>query len=146
MAKTAIYLNFKNNTEEAFRFYSTVFGVELSPIFRIGDAPKQEGQPELSDDMKSLIMNVSLKLPGGVDLHGTDAPEEMGFNLSVGDNVSIMIYPDSREHADTLFSALSEGGHVNAQMSDQFWGDYFGSCCDKFGIQWMFAYNPKNLE
>jgi PhnB protein len=25
-------------------------------------------------------------------------------------------------------------------METAFWGDYFGMCTDKFGIQWMISY------
>ena len=24
-------------------------------------------------------------------------------------------------------------------LGDMFWGDYFGSCTDKFGVNWMFS-------
>jgi uncharacterized glyoxalase superfamily protein PhnB len=27
-------------------------------------------------------------------------------------------------------------------MADQFWGDYFGSLGDKFGVRWMVIYFP----
>jgi len=28
-------------------------------------------------------------------------------------------------------------------MTDMFWGAYWGSCVDKFGIKWMFNYDKK---
>jgi len=42
---------------------------------------------------------------------------------------------------DRLFSALSAKGVIEAPLQDQFWGDYFGSFVDKFGIHWMINYN-----
>lgn len=33
--------------------------------------------------------------------------------------------------------------HVSLPMQDMFWGDYFGDCTDKFGVQWMFAYSKE---
>ncbi len=43
-----------------------------------------------------------------------------------------------------LFKALSEGGKIEMKMADQFWGDYFGSLSDKFGVRWMINYaQPK---
>lgn len=142
---TAIYLNFKTETEQAFNFYQSVFGGEfVGGIFRMGDTPKQEGQPELSDADRKLIMHVALELPGGILLHGTDAPESMGFNLKVGDNFNIMIMCDSKEQADSYFAKLSEGGNVSMPMSDQFWGDYFGSFTDKFGINWMISFDKSS--
>lgn len=36
-----------------------------------------------------------------------------------------------------MFNALSEGGTVTMPLGDMFWGAYFGSCIDKFGVNWM---------
>jgi uncharacterized glyoxalase superfamily protein PhnB len=52
-------------------------------------------------------------------------------------NVSINLEPDSREEAERLFIALAEGGKVTMALQDMFWGAYFGSLTDKFGVQWM---------
>jgi len=136
------YLNFAGNTEEAFNFYKSVFGTEFAGqgIMRMGDAPPQEGQPELSEADKRLVMHVGLPILGGHMLMGTDATESMGFTLTQGNNIYISLSPDSREEADRLFAALSEGGEVEMPMADQFWGDYFGSLVDRFGIRWMINY------
>ena len=29
-------------------------------------------------------------------------------------------------------------------LQDMFWGAYFGSCIDQFGIKWMFNYENKS--
>jgi PhnB protein len=29
------------------------------------------------------------------------------------------------------------------ELTDMFWGDYYGSCTDKFGINWMFNCSEK---
>jgi PhnB protein len=138
MARTSTYLNFARSTEAAFTFYKSVFGTEfVGGIARMGDVPVQEGQPELSDDDKRLVMNVQLPILGGHLLMGTDAPESMGFRLNQGNNVYICLDPDTRAEADALFAALSDGGTVQMPLQEMFWGDYFGSLVDKFGVQWM---------
>jgi len=68
---------------------------------------------------------------------GTDAPESMGFQLNQGNNVYITLDPDTRAEADRLFAALSDGGKVEMGLEEMFWGDYFGSLVDKFGVRWM---------
>lgn len=103
----------------------------------MGDIPMHPGMPELSDEDKKLVMHVALPILGGHVLHGTDAPESMDFKMNYGNNVYVMLEPDTREEADKLFAALSEGGKIEAAMSVQFWGDYWGSFTDKFGVQWM---------
>lgn len=145
MASTSIYLNFARNTEEAFNFYRSVFKTEFSwPISRMGDAPAAPGQLPLSDADKKLVMHVALPLMGGVELMGTDAPETMGFKLNPGNNVYINLQPDTRAEADRLFNALSEGGRIDMPLSDMFWGAYFGSLTDRFGVQWMINCESKN--
>jgi PhnB protein len=138
MAKTHTYLNFQRNTEEAFKFYKSVFGGEFGPqIGRFRDVPPQPGAPALPEADKDLIMHIELPILGGHVLMGTDAPESMGFKLIVGNNVHISLEPDSKAEADRIFKALSSGGKVTMALQDMFWGAYYGSCTDKFGIQWM---------
>ena len=144
MARTSTYLNFARSTEEAFNFYKSVFGTEfVGGIARFGDIPAQEGQTEMSDDDKQLVMNVQLPILGGHLLMGTDAPESMGFQLYQGNNVYICLDPDTRAEADKLFAALSAGGEVEMAMQEMFWGDYFGSLVDKFGVRWMINCTSK---
>lgn len=143
MARTNTYLNFVRNTEEAFNFYKSVFGTELNgEINRMGEVPPMEGAPPMSDDDKNLVMHIELPITGGHMLMGTDAPESMGFKMNFGNNMHISIEPDSKDEAEKLFNALSAGGNITMPFQDMFWGAYFGSCTDKFGVQWMvnFAY------
>jgi PhnB protein len=138
MAKTSTYLNFARNTEEAFLFYKSVFGTEFAgPIQRFASVPPQPGQPPMAEADKNLVMHVELPILGGHRLMGTDAPESMGFSVRFGNNIYINLEPDTRAEADQLFAALSAGGKIEMPLTDMFWGRYFGSCTDKFGVQWM---------
>ena len=139
MARVSTYLNFASNTEEAFNFYKSVFGTEFNgPIARFGDIPAQEGMPPLSDADKNLVMHIELPITAGHVLMGTDAPKSMGFSVSFGNNTHINLEPDTKEETKKLFDGLSAGGKVTMDLQDMFWGAYFGSCTDKFGVQWMF--------
>lgn len=138
MAKLNPYLNFDGTCEEAFRFYKVVFGGEF-----LGDVHKMKDIPgmEIPEEAKNRIMHVAL--PVGNDLlMGSDVFPGQPFVQ--GNNNYISLFPESREEADRLFGALSEGGEVEMPMADQFWGDYFGSLKDKFGVYWMINYNSAN--
>ena len=145
MARTSTYLNFSRNTEEVFNFYKSVFGGDFvdGKINRFGEIPAQEGMPPIAEEDKKLVMHVALPILGGHLLMGTDAPESMGFKMNQGNNVYISLHPDSRSEADKLFDKLSKGGVVEMPMEDMFWGDYYGSLTDKFGIKWMVNYSAK---
>ena len=134
------YINFKGNCEEAFNFYKSVFGGDFfgGKIMRFGDMPPQEGAPPMAEGDKNLVIHVALPITGGHMLMGTDAPETMGFKVNFGNNVHINLQIDTRDETRNLFKALSAGGVVSMDLQDMFWGDYFGSCTDKFGVQWMF--------
>ena len=139
MARTSTYLNFPRTTEEAFTFYKSVFGGDfLGGISRFVDVPAQEGQPPIADADKNLVMHVVLPILGGHMLMGTDAPESMGMHVTLGNNMHINLEPDTKEETGRLFNALSQGGKIGMPLQDMFWGAYFGSCTDKYGIQWMF--------
>lgn len=138
MAKVSVYLNFNGQAEEAFEFYKEVFQTEyIDPISRFADVPAEEHMPDLSDDDKKLVMHVSLPITGGFVLMGCDAPASMGMKADVGNNIHLNLQPDNRDEADRLFNALAEGGAITMPQADMFWGAYYGSLTDKYGIHWM---------
>lgn len=146
MAKVSVYLNFAGQTEAAFNFYKSVFQVELEGegFRRFGDMPPMEGQAPIADSLKNQILHCGIQIMDGFLLMGSDAPEEMGFKVNMGNNVYINLEPDTRTETDRLFAALSEDGVVEQALEEMFWGDYYGSCKDKFGVLWMF--NCANKE
>ncbi|HEY6559281.1 MAG TPA: VOC family protein [Polyangiaceae bacterium] len=139
MARTSTYLNFLGKTEEAFLFYKTVFKTEFAaPIARMNDVPPGPGMPELKEAEKNMVMHVELPIVGGHALMGTDALESMGHTITFGTNVSINLEPDTRSETERLFNELGEGGNVTMPLQDMFWGAYFGTLTDRYGVQWMF--------
>jgi PhnB protein len=135
MTKLHSYLNFAGNAEQAFGFYKSVFGGEFSSLVRFRDLP-MEGMTIPKED-EDKIMHIAL--PIGVDniLMASDALESLGQQVVHGNNVYVSVHPTSREEADRIFIALSEGAEIEMPIADQVWGDYFGSLKDKFGVQWM---------
>jgi PhnB protein len=145
MARVSTYLNFSRNTEEAFNYYKSIFGGEFSGggIAHFGDVPAGEGTPQIAEGDKNLILHIELPIVGVHLLMGTDAPESMGFNVKFGNNVHINLEPDTKAETRRLFDALSAGGTVTMKLQTMFWGAYYGSCTDKFGVHWMFNCNEQ---
>jgi len=134
------YLNFPGNTEDAFNFYKSVFGGEFLTLQRFKDTPDAGNLPP---GVENQVMHVALPIGKNNILMGTDAPESMGFSLTVGTNQYICISPDSREEATKLFDGLSAGGKVEMDLQDMFWGAYYGSLTDRFGVKWMVNYSKQ---
>lgn len=133
------YLTFKGNCEEAFNHYKSVFGGEFTYLGRFGEMPPQEGKSMPEEDANK-IMHVSLPI-GSNQLMGSDTGGEWAAHTIIGNNYSVSVSTDTKEDADRIFNGLAEGGNVTMPMADTFWGDYFGMCTDKFGINWMMSYN-----
>jgi len=144
-ARVCTYLNFDGNTEEAFQFYRSVFRTEFGGkgIQRFGDIPAEANHPPVADAIKKMILHIELPITGNHVLMATDAPKEMGFTLTRGNNMHISIEPESREEAKRIFDELSAGGVVEMPLEDMFFGSYFGSFTDRFGINWFVNYQTK---
>lgn len=143
--RVCTYLNFDGKTEEAFLFYRKVFKSEFvgNGLQRFEDLPENTEHPPLAEEIKKMVLHVELPITGNHILMGTDAPKEMGFTLTSGNNMHMCIEPESREEADRLFKELSEGGNVTMPLADMFFGAYFGEFSDKYGMNWMINFkNP----
>lgn len=133
------HINFNGNAEEAFNFYKSVFGGELTKIVRFKDLAGAEFPVAKNEENK--IMNIALLIDGGSTLFGNDVPEFMG-HVSENENRSkIRVGAESKAEADRIFSGLSSGGNVEVPMSDSPWGSYFGMFRDKYGIEWIVEFN-----
>jgi PhnB protein len=131
------YLNFAGQTEQAFAFYRSVFGGEYAAFIRFGESPMGARVPAADRDK---LMHVSLPLPGGQVLMGSDACESMGQTVRPGNNHWISITTDSEAETSELFAALSAGGTAQMRPEKMFWGSFFAMCTDRFGTQWMLNY------
>jgi PhnB protein len=146
-ARVCTYVNFPGNTEEAMLFYQQIFKTQFTGqgIQRFGDLPADPTQAPMSESLKQMVLHAELPLIGGHILMATDAPTEMGFNVVQGNNMHISLEPESKEEADRLFNELSVNGKVSMPIQEMFWGAYFGSFTDQYGINWMVNYlHPKD--
>lgn len=142
MVKLNVYLNFPGNTEEAFVFYKSVFGGEFTTFQRFKDVADLPGKDAMSAGDLEKLMHVALRI-GENTLMGTDALTSMGQTLTMGNNVSLSLHPETKEEADRIFAALGEGGTVTMPLQDMFWGAYYGMLTDRFGVQWMINVEHK---
>jgi PhnB protein len=140
MAKMHPYLNFDGNAEEAFNFYKSVFGGEFHEIHKMAEMPESDKLPE---NERNRIMHMSLPVDGEFMLMGADIMPSYGQTHQPGNNIYLSLHPETKEEADKLFKGLSEGGDVEMPLSEAFWGAYFGTFTDKFGIKWMINHQIK---
>ena len=66
----------------------------------------------------------------------------MGQEARIGNNTTLCLDVDTKEEADRLYGALSEGGSESSPMADMPWGAYWGVTLDRYGIRWMINHTP----
>lgn len=125
------YLNFRGTAAEALTWYQSILGGELT-LSRFRDFPMM-GADDADQD---LVMHGQLNAPGGVILMGADVPSSMEFTAA-GGNVSCSLSGDEVDRLRGHWEGLSAGGTVLAPFDKAPWGDWFGMCVDRFGINWL---------
>ena len=66
---------------------------------------------------------------------GADNPP--GSALTAGNNIAVSLSGDDDAALRGYWDKLSDGATVTVPLEKQMWGDVFGMCTDRFGIQWM---------
>ncbi len=123
------YLNFRGSTRDAMTFYQTVFGGDL----RVATFADYHASTDPSED--NLVMHSELHAPGGIDFMAADVPNRMPYEP--GTNFSMSLSGDDETRLRGYFEKLSEGGTVTEPLTKAGWGDTFGMCRDRYGINWL---------
>ena len=123
------YLGFRDNAREAMTFYQGVFGGEL--------VLNTFGESQASDDPEEQdkIMHGELKTEGGLTLMGSDTPNTMEY--TPGTSISVSLSGEDEGELRGYWDKLSGGGTVTVPLEKAPWGDSFGMCADRFGVNWM---------
>ena len=124
------YLNFAGNTRAAMEFYRTVFGGELT-LSTFGE----NQMPGASAAEAENIMHAELRAPNGILFMASDTPP--GMNVSVGSTISMSLSGDDEPQLRSYFQQLSADGAVTMPLEPAPWGDTFGMCTDRFGVNWL---------
>jgi len=142
MAVINPHINFNGNAEEAFTFYKSVFGGEFTKIIRFKDIASTEFP--IPEKEENKLMHIALPIGKINKLMGNDVPEFMGKVNENENRSKISISAESKDEAYKLFNGLSTGGAVEVPISENPGGSYFGMFRDKYGIEWMVEFDPKN--
>lgn len=142
MAQINPYIHFNGNAEEAFSFYKSVFGGEFITVSRFKDFPNPEYP--FPEDEAEKIMHIALPIGKSSILMGSDTPDFLGKHNENETRSKISISAESKDEADQLFNRLSRGGKIEMPIADSPWGSYFGMFRDKYGIEWMVDFDPRD--
>jgi PhnB protein len=123
------YINFKDSTRQAMEFYKSVFCGTLT----MNTFEEFHASEDITE--KDKIMHSMLEGENGITFMASDTPNQMEYNP--GSSINMSLSGDTEATLKTYFEKLSSGGTVVMPLEKAPWGDSFGMCVDKFGINWM---------
>ena len=123
------YIGFDGQAREAMDFYKSVFGGELT------SSTYGEGGMAQDPADNDKIMHAQLNGPDGLVLMGSDTPSSMPADQ--GQRISISLSGDDEAKLRGYWDALVDGGSVTMPLEKAPWGDSFGMCADRYGVNWM---------
>jgi uncharacterized glyoxalase superfamily protein PhnB len=107
MTRLHTYLNFAGNAEEAFNFYQSIFGGELSSVVRFKDLP-MEGV-SIPEEDQDKMMHIALPIGDDSILMASDALRSLGQELVQATTSTSRSTPTARRRL-TGYSAPCQTG------------------------------------
>src|SRR6188768_370035 len=108
-----IYVNYRGNCEEAFRFYETHLSGRITGIVRHGDQPN----PGIPDDWKDKVLHAQIEI-GSAVLMGADIPQAEPMRSAY-----LTLTLDSEAEAERVYALLIDGGEVFMKMAKTPWAN-----------------------
>ena len=126
--KLDVYVNYKGNCREAFKFYEQQLGGKIISMATFKDMPDSSNIPE---ERKNDILHARIEIGNSI-LMGADIPHAEPMRSAY---LSLSVESDSE--AERIYSLLSEGGEIFMKIEKTFFASKFAMLRDKFGTNWM---------
>ena len=135
--KLDIYINYKGNCEEAFRFYEKYLDGKITMMMTFSQMPDTTNIPE---ERKGDILHARIEI-GGAVVMGADIPDAEPMRSAY-----LTLRVDSVEEAEKLYGLLSEGGEIFMKMEQTFFASRFAMLRDRFGTSWMLLHESQAMN
>jgi PhnB protein len=122
-----IYVNYRGNCEDAFRFYEQHLGGSITGMVRHRELPNPQLPPEWSDK----IVHARIEL-GGTVLMGADVPQAEPMRSAY-----LTLTLDGEAEAERVYALLVDGGQIFMKLEKTPFANRFAMLRDKFGTSWM---------
>ena len=127
-----IYVNYRGNCEDAFRFYEAQLGGKVTGIARHTDQPN----PAIPDDWKQKVLHARIEI-GSAVLMGADIPHAEPMRSAY-----LTLTLDSESEAERVYAVLADGGEIFMKMEKMPFANRFAMLRDRFGTSWMLLHQP----
>jgi PhnB protein len=127
-----VYLNYRGNCEEAFRFYEQHLGGRITGMLRHGDQPN----PNLPADWQGKVLHARIEI-GATVLMGADVPHAEPMRSAY-----LTVTLDREEEAERVYALLADGGEIFMKMEKTPFANRFAMLRARFGASWMLLHQP----
>jgi PhnB protein len=125
-----IYLNYRGNCEEAFRFYEQHLGGKITQILRHDQQPNSK----VSTEWKDKVLHARIEI-GTTVLMGADIPQAEPMRSAY-----LTLTLNREEDTERVYALLADGGEIFMKMEKTFFANRFAMLRDKFGTSWMLLH------
>jgi PhnB protein len=130
-----MYVNYRGNCEEAFRFYETHLNGRITGLVRHGS----QANPSISNDWNDKVLHARIEI-GNTVLMGADIPTAEPMRSAY-----LTLTLDDETTAEKLYGLLADGGEVSMKMEKTPFANRFAMLRDKFGTSWMLLHQPEAM-
>ena len=131
--KLDVYLNYRGNCEEAFRFYERHLGGTITGMIKHGEQPN----PNIPEDWADKVLHARIEI-GGTVLMGADIPQSEPMRSAY-----LSLALDSEAEAERIYAILADGGDIFMKMEKTPFANRFAMLRDRFGTSWMLLHQPE---
>jgi PhnB protein len=128
-----IYVNYRGNCEQAFRFYEHQLGGRITGIIRHAEQPN----PNIPPDWQEKVLHARIAI-GTTILMGADIPSAESMRSAY-----LTLSLDREEEAERVYALLAAGGEIFMKMEKTPFANRFAMLRDKFGTSWMLLQQPE---
>lgn len=129
-----IYVNYRGNCEEAFRFYARHLDGRITGIVRHSEQPN----PGVAADWGDKVLHARIEI-GNTMLMGADIPSAEPMRSAY-----LTLTVDGEADAERIYALLAEGGEVFMKMEKTHFANRFAMLRDRFGTSWMLLHQAQS--
>jgi PhnB protein len=127
-----IYVNYRGNCEEAFRFYEQHLGGRVTGLVRHAQQPNPALPAEWTDKVLHARIEIASTVLMGADVPTAEPMRSAYLSLSL----------DREEDAERVYGLLADGGEIFMKMERTPFANRFAMLRDRFGTSWMLLHQP----
>jgi len=127
-----IYVNYRGNCEQAFRFYEQQLGGKITGMIRHREQPN----PNIPSDWNDKVLHARIDI-GATTVMGADIPSAEPMRSAY-----LTLSLEGEDEAERVYALLAAGGEIFMKMEKTPFANRFAMLRDRFGTSWMLLHQP----